>query len=504
MNIIIDRVKENESIVNNILSSRSVLYNLEPKGMGTPLVESLTSYISRLASIHNVTVSSLIKGVFAPVLDKEYMKSSLSTGGVGGTSKYINGNSKVSIDYVNALEKLTCRSDILYLTMNSWKGIFPNNVIGHNRKWCSDCLNQMMFDKDEVYEPLIWYVSDINKCSIHQIKLKEECPNCHRKLPFMHSNLIIGYCQYCSAWLGGSSGKYQKKEPLEEEEKFIAVNYQQLIANAPSLASLPTLNSISFILKIIKEELGFNSINKFAKFLELDSSKLSLWLSNKHLPSRNALLKIVKVANSTIYEMICNQNINLDFEISKFIDTQKKKAISKKEIESHLKNATKLKEPKSLKQIAYEEGFSISTAEYNFPSLCQIVKENLASYKRQLLSEKQKEIEGMLKDCLNKEIPISISEFSKTYGIPIITTKRLVPDLYEKVVMRYKEHRANLKIESIEKYSDEIEQIVLDLHREGIYPSIKQVQKRLSKPELFIKEIYRDIWRKIINTLGYD
>src|SRR5436309_1509742 len=39
---------------------RSLLFPLEPIGIGTPFVESLTSYISRLAAVHAVIVSDLV------------------------------------------------------------------------------------------------------------------------------------------------------------------------------------------------------------------------------------------------------------------------------------------------------------------------------------------------------------------------------------------------------------------------------------------------------------
>ena len=41
-------------------STRSVLYNILPIGMGTMEVESLTSYIARIADAHGVATGTLI------------------------------------------------------------------------------------------------------------------------------------------------------------------------------------------------------------------------------------------------------------------------------------------------------------------------------------------------------------------------------------------------------------------------------------------------------------
>ena len=45
---------------------RSRLYHLEPIGIGTPEVESLSSYLNRLAQAHCVTVNTLIAHELLP------------------------------------------------------------------------------------------------------------------------------------------------------------------------------------------------------------------------------------------------------------------------------------------------------------------------------------------------------------------------------------------------------------------------------------------------------
>ena len=52
---------------------RSRLYSLEPVGMGTPHVESLTSYIARLAEAHCVTPRILIEREIS-LLREKYSK----------------------------------------------------------------------------------------------------------------------------------------------------------------------------------------------------------------------------------------------------------------------------------------------------------------------------------------------------------------------------------------------------------------------------------------------
>ncbi len=49
---------------------RSTLYALVPIGMGTPLVESLTSYITRLAEAHSVFSGLLMQKVIVPLVPR--------------------------------------------------------------------------------------------------------------------------------------------------------------------------------------------------------------------------------------------------------------------------------------------------------------------------------------------------------------------------------------------------------------------------------------------------
>ncbi len=49
------------------------LYTLNLIGLKTELIESQTSYISRLAEAHLVSVGSLLGKVVAPVIGKEYL-----------------------------------------------------------------------------------------------------------------------------------------------------------------------------------------------------------------------------------------------------------------------------------------------------------------------------------------------------------------------------------------------------------------------------------------------
>src|SRR5438093_4538436 len=95
------------------IAPRSLLFALQPIGVGTPFVESLTSYISRLAEVHAVTVSDLAgyvlaKCVFrdAPIVSERAGDYRMGSGFRSGTHA-INGLAEDARRWIAAVETAT-------------------------------------------------------------------------------------------------------------------------------------------------------------------------------------------------------------------------------------------------------------------------------------------------------------------------------------------------------------------------------------------------------------
>lgn len=498
MEISINNLADEKREVDNFFTTRSVLYNLEPIGVGTPYVESLSSYISRLAIVHNVNVSSLLKGLLAPVLNKEYIKKELSMGITAGSNHYINENSSVTLEYVNALELLTNRSDLIHLTMLNWMGIFPKNIRSPYRKWCPSCLHQMKLQSKDEYEPLLWCLSDINKCDIHEVLLQDKCHTCNRNLPFLHSRYKVGYCQYCDSWLG-QMGRDICKENLSKDDEFILMNYKQLIEKAPNLKSFPSKSNIPLLFTRLINELGFRNMTRFANFLGYSHATVSEWINRKYSPSHKTLISLGQKLNHTIYELIYIEDIIFNINSEKY---KKRKNTPTKEIQYYLTEGINSAEPKSLFNIAREAKFSPDTAQRHFPLLCNKIQENYKSYKSKLKIQKQHEIEFMLNECLSREIPISLTQLLKENGIVARTARSYASNLCKKVSLRYIEYLSELKKKRIESITDIIQKTAIELHINGVFPSKDRIQRELGN-SVFLEEVFRDRWEAIILSLGY-
>lgn len=501
MNYVLNRLREEDTPLDYYLSSRSKVYNLEPIGIGTPFVESLSSYISRLSANHNVTVSDFLRGVLEPVLKTNYIRKELSMCITKSTSLYINENNDISNDYVNALEILTGRNDLRNLTMLNWKGILSKSIRSPYRKWCPSCLNQMEAESLEIYEPLIWYLKDINKCDKHEIPLQDECPNCYKKLPFLHSRYLVGHCQYCGFWLGNQAEFC--KESLSREEEFVYLNYKQLIANAPNSLFFPTKNFIPMFLERVIEELEFKNIAVLTKFLGYGHSTVRQWINGLYTPSHKAVIDIVGKLNGTVLGIIYDDNIELNIDITNY-NNLRKKSIPKSRIKYHLITALETGDSKSLYKIAMESGFEIDTARRHFPLLCNKINEKYESYKKDLEIQKQEEIKVKLNECLEKEIPISFAQFLRENEISKRAARSFDSELCKKVSFRYKTYLAEQKTKRIEGILDKIEKAAIEIHQRGEYPSIGRVMKELGNKSVFLEDDIRNGWREIVIKLGYN
>ena len=86
---------------------RSRLYGLDPIGVDTPMVESLTSYIIRLASAHCVSVGTLVAKEIAPLINKTYItdrSSATISDQFSSVSSAVNGFGITTVDWVNAMQ----------------------------------------------------------------------------------------------------------------------------------------------------------------------------------------------------------------------------------------------------------------------------------------------------------------------------------------------------------------------------------------------------------------
>jgi DNA-binding phage protein len=232
-----------------IVPPRSRLYSLEPLGIGTPYVESLTGYVSRLADAHAVSVGNLVERELS-VLGRKPRRpfgafvprdpTTTTPSGFRAWVRVANGWGETAKRWVTALERVTLQTNLRLLTLLPLEGVLSSNrLFRHNRAWCAACYHGWKRTEHTVYEPLLWTIKLVTVCPQHGQSLEEICPHCGECMSSLAPYARPGHCSKCLEWLGcsGTSESIDqfRNEAQTGETLWRAQAIAELLATGPQL-----------------------------------------------------------------------------------------------------------------------------------------------------------------------------------------------------------------------------------------------------------------------------
>ncbi|MGM0714148.1 TniQ family protein [Brevibacillus parabrevis] len=316
------------------ITKPSKLYNLEPIGIGTPYVESLTSYICRLAEAHSVRTGTLVLEEIIPHIPKHY---SVRNGKVlYNNSGAINScgeeaSSKGTI--IKILQDLCQRKDLSLLTMSNWKNFISLNSLHYtNRRWCPFCFEEWQTKQTTLYEPLLWKIKCLDLCPIHISLLVEKCGNkyCNKTNKHLGGNISIGFSEHCNGWLGIDTDnkenlKFNIKDQTNQGE-FICSNLVQLIPIPQKQSGVKIKHILRRNILFLKEKINNQNLGDEIKKVRI---LLNNFLTSRSNLSLDSLLFICSTFGITISQLL-DQEVQ-KVSLSNYCVTNEKKRINKKE-----------------------------------------------------------------------------------------------------------------------------------------------------------------------------
>lgn len=435
------------------IPSRSRLYQLEPVGIGTPLVESLTGYIARLAEVHCVASGVLMERELAPLINKEY-----GGGNLHRIYKYtaaLNGSGVMAIDLVQALQKLTLRGDLRFLTLLTWDELFPSrNLLRSVRAWCPDCYKDWHQNQQVIYEPLHWLLDAVKVCPYHQQSLIYQCPHCHQKNIPLAWRSRPGYCSKCGEWLGSTlntepaNSNALTKDQLKQET-WITSAVGELIAATPYFISPLPSDTIAITLSRSVDQIAQGNIAAFARQLHLPRNTVWLWCKGENLPSLETLARICYSLQVSIVDFLTQKVVNFCSGNILATTTPKRKPRAKSKL------------------------FEVDRV--------------------------QQYLEVILAD--RKSTPLSMEEVARQLGCHRRTIYRHFPDLCRAISAKYVAYQKDSYSKAIEECCEEVRRIAVDLYSQGKYPNESVISELVSKPghfrhkkvRLALKEVHREL-----------
>ena len=311
------------------LLPHSRLYSLEPIGLGTPWVESLTSYITRLAEAHCVSTGVL----FSKEIDALTGKGKILTFRLEENTSYsthsINGRGGPAGDFVRALESLTHRSGLHYLTLLPWEDVLPfqGGIQRRSRAWCVPCLHMWKADAMPVYEPLLWTLKPVTLCPVHQQLLAFVCPFCKLQNGVLDPRTRPGHCSRCGQWLASlpTATVFPDNRALTKDglswENWVATVLGEILAAAPRLSFAPSREGIAQMIRFCIEHIADGNINKFGRELEAGRANVRMWRLGKALPKFPSLLGLAFRLGISLLEFDYSSPRFRPTEICSFIPT---------------------------------------------------------------------------------------------------------------------------------------------------------------------------------------
>lgn len=428
------------------IPTRSRLFQLEPIGIGTPYVESLSSYLTRLTQCHNVLLGDLVAKEIKPIVPKTYKSKDLfCTKHPSGTA---NSTGKVAKYLLSALSNLTLRDDLDNLTLLKWSSVLSQrNLINPVKKWCSVCYQEQYEDNKPIYDQLLWFFKTIDVCPIHKTFLQTSCPHCHELIPSLARNSKPGYCNHCEQWLGFNQRKNTSE--VKDWDLWKAKNIGGILTTNSQMYEPVHKDRISNSFQKCIEQLTEGNITAFARFTKFPKNQVWEWANGKVTPQLDVLLRISHLMGLSL----------LDF-------------MTQDDFKACCLNTAKLNDSKKSKR--NKQNFNHSIAE---TTLLKFISD----------------------DSIN---PMSLSAIARQLGYHRRTLTNNFPELCKQISANHLEYQKSLRVQRIKECCLEVEQAVIKLNSEGIYPSEANVSKILSQPGNLREKEVRGALSKARKNLG--
>lgn len=440
----------------------SKLYALEPLGVGTSNVESLTGYMTRLAEAHSVSLRTLVIQELLPLLQRDYLSNPFRNT-LGSfwkeAARALNGTGILASDWTQALEHLTLRTDLRVLTLLPWASVLTQQrLLRMNRAWCPDCFMEWQAAGKPIYEPLLWNVSAVSLCVRHQRILLEQCPypDCKATLPMLASYFRPGYCSKCSRWLGVTVDPSDIPWTTEQWnwQIWVADSIGELVAHNPDLIVTPHRRNIPDLITAYREQSADDSMRILAAQLQLSRRTLIAWKQGRQIPQMESFMRLCYCCGVSLYDAFTSQSETLDLDKLRI---------------------------QSLPDIPNPTG----KRRRRIPLDVDQIRKSLETV---LASEEQP--------------PPSMRTVAKRLNYSPRELREHFPELSHAISNRYKNYRKTQAEKNLEQQKEKVRQAILNIHSRGFYPSSKRVDSLMGGRGVIRSPSLTQCWRETLRELG--
>jgi hypothetical protein len=386
-----------------VVPPRSRLFHINPVGLGTPLVECLTSYISRVAQAHSISPGAL---QHHEVPKYGAHRQNIFSCGIKSRARSftagINATGTLAADFVSSIGKLTARNDLQYLTMIPWKSLFPSPMLMRGvAAWCPLCLTSWEQAAKPVYVPLLWTLEVVKFCPYHRHPLRFTCPHCSLPQPVLGQCSWVGFCARCKRRLGSDSGKDEAEryavvhQETPEWEIWVASQIADLIQAGFHDPPLATREQLAALVRIGSDLEGLSS---FARLLGVSSTSVWEWRMGAKNPVLPASLRLARIFNVTLVNLLTGmvsprelQSLNLEGvpHWRNLWGSRRSAPFNKETAARQIDEALRELPPPSLRAFVMRNGYHSVTIQKHFPDQCREIQGRFRDFYEASIQQRQ-------------------------------------------------------------------------------------------------------------------
>ncbi len=375
------------------------LYHFSPIGLGTPMVESLTGYIVRLAEAHCVSAGVLYWKEIRALADKGNIFTFRVSNADGYPTHTINGFGSPAADFVRALETLTGRRDLSSLTLLKWAQVLPrHSLLRRCRAWCESCFCAWRKAGQPIYEPLLWMLQAVIVCPYHRRLLRQTCPHCGCQMGPLESRSRRDCCSRCGqALVPIAINPISDSRMLPSDElawaSWVASALGELIAAARQITCPAGRERLAQTIRLCVDRFCSGNASTLARLMHVGRGAVSGWQRGKTTPGLTLLLGMAYRLGISLLDLLlgcpnlaASQGFVRDAPVEVNVRSPRRRIahgqrIHRAEVSRILHAALSEIPPPSVDQVMRGLTHSRATIYRHFPEVCRQIARHYAEYR---------------------------------------------------------------------------------------------------------------------------
>ena len=502
---------------------RPSLYGSRPRGLGTPLIESLTGFLARLCRLRHVLVRDVLDSLVRPLVPSGILPPPPAlTLFLTQQVVQFDGMRPQTSSVVSALERLTGLSDLVLHTFLPWAGLsspaYSGAVTPQPARWCARCLDQWDLEGVDPWEPLLWRCALASYCPHHRIPLSWRCPSCASTLSVIADRVPLGFCSRCGHVLHEGDphlrgpGVDFRRDHTARFDWWTSVALGQMLSVQSQASERAGVDGFADLIRTSSSvpRVGLQSI---ARYLGVSHRTLAHWRDGDPKPRLRWYLRVcIRLGANPAAVALgdCSFPTPWRESMSKWRSlcvsgTPRVRAREDRwrRLARAIDRSIAQGGPRSVRDFARDQGVHFTILNRRFPDKYAVLVGQAARHRDAERHLFQARCRHALDSALSSPDVRSVCSVARSLGITTDRLKRNCPQRYARLLVLYRERSREARRHRLQSRCRAVRDSVRDSLAEGVRPSLWRAVTRAGLPETLCADpSVRSAWHNALDELS--